>query len=178
MTSLLLPRLVPRQRKPLDEASWATLRAVDELLQDKTLTYDTLRGRLNTVPKSQRGVDWAERVVKIYCCKLMKAQRCNALINNIGAIRQANGDTDKHIAFQDTLGRLTAPKILTLHGYTLPLRSMDQPTVIAEIKNLIRLLADLGYQSFINSGTLLGAVREQALLGHDAELAILIEGVD
>jgi hypothetical protein len=179
VTSFLRPRHIPRQRRPLSKASAAILTDIDQTLaQADSPSLKSLRTRASDVPLAERGVDWAERVVKIYCRHRAKAQRCNFLITKIGDIRAKASETAKHTAFQDELLALTFPEILTLHGYILPLRNRDQSQVVDEVKQLMDLLTTLGFASFINSGTLLGAVREGALLGHDddVDLAVLIEG--
>lgn len=182
MTSLLRPRSIPRQTRALSPQSLEILRDLDDTLHDPdqsaALSYKELRTRLNTIPRAERGADWTESVVKLYCGKRMKAQRCNTLRNALGEIRQEAGQGAHHRAFCDELARLTAPYVLTLHGYTLPFRNRDQTEIVAELSKLVALLDTLGVESFINSGTLLGAVREGAFLGHDddADLAIVVAG--
>ncbi len=182
MTSLLRPRNIPKQTKPLDADAWVILHALDAQLRgadgQAVPDYKTLRTKLDQIPRAQRGVDWTERVVKIYCKHRLKAQRCQTLKTRIKAHREAEGKTDAFTAFCDELTALTAPYVLTMHGYTLPFRNRDIDEVTSELTQIIAILDNLGVQSFINSGTLLGAVREGAFLGHDddADLAVLIDG--
>ncbi len=178
MTSLLRPRNIPKQTKPLSQQSWDRLRALDAQLHGSAgLDEKSLRAALDEIPRAERGVDWAERVVKIYCKHRKKAQRCMTLNNKIRALRMAEGKADGFTAYLDELTVLTAPYVLTMHGFSLPFRNRDTGEVASELGRVFALLQELGIESFINSGTLLGAVREGTFLGHDddADLAVLID---
>ncbi len=71
-----------------------------------------------------------------------------------------------------------APVKITAHGYSAGLESMDQRALIGEASKIFNILKALGYSSFINSGTLLGYVREGKLIGHDddLDLAVILPG--
>ena len=182
MTSLIRPRRIPIAQRAVSPSSLQIMHDLDAILhapdQRTKMSYRSLRSMLNKVPRPERGVEWTERVVKLYCCKLMRAQRCNALRNRLGAIRLREGQTDHHTAFCDELTQITAPYILTLHGYTLPFRNRDQTEVVTELSAVCALLSAQKIEYFINSGTLLGAVREGTFLGHDddADLAVVVSG--
>ncbi len=184
MTNPFRPRGIPKQTKPLSAQSWEQLRALDRLLLSEVgrdgTDYTSLRAMLDTIPRAERGVDWSERIVKIYCKHRIKAQRCVTLNKKIRTIREAEGKAAEFRCFLDELSGLTAPYVLTLHGYNLPFRNRDIKEVTAELHGIMGLLDGLGVQSFINSGTLLGAVRDGTFLGHDddADLAVLIEGTN
>ncbi|TDM06392.1 MAG: hypothetical protein C4K60_17690 [Ideonella sp. MAG2] len=71
------------------------------------------------------------------------------------------------------LGDLT----LNAHGYTTALAGRDPVEVWQGIRALASRLEGLGLRWFINSGTLLGAIREQRLIAHDddVDLAVVLE---
>lgn len=184
MPRLIRPRKLMTQRRPLSETSWSILRNVDQALADKEVVhskgYRSLRAILSGVPHAERGVDWTERVVALYCAFEMKIPRCAALKIAIGDYRRARAETEAMDAFNKRLLQITAPKVLTGHGLQLPFSHRDQDEILKDLIELIDLLKTLGYEAFINSGTLLGAVREGGFLGHDddADLAVLIDGQD
>jgi hypothetical protein len=158
------------------------LRQVDALLLDRekrvNVSYAEIRKTLNRVPRAERGLDWTERVVALYCVKQMKEARSSALKINIRNMRLEEAETQPLDAFNNRLRDTLAPMVLTNHGLHLPFAARDQDEVAQDLKELFVLLKSLGYTAFINSGTLLGAVREKAFLGHDddADLAVLING--
>jgi hypothetical protein len=85
---------------------------------------------------------------------------------------------DEMTAFTNDLMQLIAPLVLTAHGYRQSLGSWDQTKAWGEISSSIALLTDMGLTSFVNSGTLLGLVREGALIKHDddADLGVILPG--
>ncbi|MNH78017.1 LicD family protein [compost metagenome] len=86
-------------------------------------------------------------------------------------------------AFKDFKGDVTKsifPYIITEHGYKRSLASRDQAQVWKQIRQTVDVLQEEGIDSFANSGTLLGLIREGSLLPHDddADLGILVPGDD
>lgn len=182
MPKLIQPRKVPKQSRDLSPASWEILHEMDALLLDREKRelqpYDALRARLNMVPRAERGVDWTERVVALYCVKNRKIGRSAALKINIRKVRLEAGQQVELDAFYARLSDTTAPYFLSNHGLLLPFAQRDQDEVSDDLLALFALLDDLGYPAFINSGTLLGAVREGRFLGHDddADFAVRLDG--
>lgn len=81
-------------------------------------------------------------------------------------------------AFKTDLTQIIFPMLITEHGYKRSLASRDQVDAWRQIFEVEQTLAKMGYESFINSGTLLGAIREGRLLPHDddADLGVIIPG--
>lgn len=181
MAQLIRPRTPPKQRRALSAKSWEVLHALDATLLDeekaKRRDYKSLRKELNQVPRAERGLDWAERVVALYCVKRLRTGRSAALKINIREARLAAGQIAELDSFLERLRKMIAPFVLTNHGLQLPFANRDQDEIARDLLGVFDLLERLGYQSFINSGTLLGAVREGQFLGHDddADLAVLLE---
>lgn len=182
MPKLIRPRQPPIQKRNLSNASWEVLRQIDEILLDRErrdkLSYHFIRAKLNRVPRLERGIDWTERVVALYCCKGMRENRCAALKREINNERLRRQQPEKLEEFNGRLRKTLFPLMLTNHGLSLPFAHRDQKEVARDLVSLFSILEELGYQAMINSGTLLGAVREGEFLGHDddADLAVLIDG--
>ena len=182
MPKLIRPRVPPIQRRELKETSWDILHEIDEILLDHEkrdqLSYKSIRSKLNRISRAERGLDWTERVVALYCVKRMRENRCASLKIEIKNQRLKNGERDKLEAFNARLRDTLYPMVLTNHGLSLPFSHRDKTAVAKELTELFSLLEKLGYQAIMNSGTLLGAVREGQFLGHDddADLAVLIDG--
>lgn len=182
MPRLIMPRKLPNQTQPLSEASWEILRKVDETLSDPKraaqVKYRELRSPLRRIPRAERGIDYVERVIKIYCIKGMRGPRCFSLKTKIGEAREKAGEQEKFEAFTEELGRILHPLTLTNHGFQTPFKSLDRAASATELKRLSDGLFELGYQHFINSGTLLGSVRDGDFIGHDddIDLGVFISG--
>lgn len=184
MPKFFLPRRLLVQKRPLGEKSWAILHALDETLLDadmrSSLHYDPLRRKLNSVPRAERGLDWTERVVALYRAFGMKRNRSQTLKLRI---RLARLDAGEDTAWRDFEERLV--KIIALRGSTHEdkantLADRNQDEIINDLTSVFELLDRLGYKSFINCGTLLGACRDGAFIGYDddVDLAVLIDGKD
>ena len=181
MPKIYRPRKLPVARRPLSQKTWAILNAVDETLMSdasKTMDLKTLRAPLNKIPRAERGVDYAERVIKIYCKLRIKAARCSALKSQIHLVRLANGEPEKFDAFFAQVSEILHPLTLNQHGFNRALACLDRTALAAELKEFSALITDWGYDHFINSGTLLGAVREGDFIGHDddVDFGVFING--
>jgi len=141
-------------------------------------TYRSLRKRLNKVPRAERGLDWTERVIALYCVKGKRLSRCASLKIMVRKLRLEKDQQVELDAFLLRLQKMLHPYRLTNHGLMLPFNERDQDAIAKDLLDLFTLLNQLGYRAFINSGTLLGAVREGKFLGHDddADLAVELAG--
>lgn len=74
--------------------------------------------------------------------------------------------------FKADLYALMHPMILTEHGFKKGLAAYDQAEVWAQVRKITDVLNTRGIQAFANSGTLLGLIRNNALLPHDDDLDI------
>lgn len=166
----------------MTESSTQILFTVDKILADhKTrgeLSYRRTRKILNGVPRNERGIDWVERIIALYCAHKMKSSRCAALKRQIVKIRLEKNQLTELQSFNERVNAVASPYVLTNHGLCLPFRARDQTEVAQNLSCLFSVLKGLGFCGFINSGTLLGAVREGSFIGHDddADIAVLIDG--
>ncbi|SDO04452.1 LicD family protein [Lutimaribacter pacificus] len=182
MPKLFKPRELPVPKRALSPTSWSILHEVDSILADvahaRSLPYKRVRTILNRVPRAERGVDWTERVVLLYGVHRMKASRCASLKKKIAAYHKSHGDHDKRKAFEAALKRVLDDKVLNGHGYSTSFKSMDRRKLALDLQKIFEALNAEGYTAVLNSGTLLGAVRDGDFIGHDddVDLAVFVEG--
>lgn len=138
--------------------------------------YAALSRTLRRIPEADRDIDWLEARVLAdgHFRKHPKAthRRLRQLRD-----RHRAADTDPAFdAFWQQLARATHPYVLVPHGYRMPFAARDQPEVWRQVARLTEQLAALGYDSFVNSGTLLGVVRDGNLIPHDddVDLAVIL----
>lgn len=166
----------------MTESSTQILLTVDEILANHEMrvehSYRKIRRILNGVPRQERGIDWVERIIALYCAHKMKSSRCAALKRQIVKTRIEKNQISELQSFNERVNAVATPYVLTNHGLCLPFRARDQTEVAQNLSCLFSVLKGLGYCGFINSGTLLGAVREGSFIGHDddADIAVLIDG--
>jgi hypothetical protein len=91
---------------------------------------------------------------------------------------QATLTREQYKEIEESISKSIAPVKITAHGYSAGLEFMDQSALINDASRIFETLKALGYSSFINSGTLLGYVRDGKLIGHDddLDLAVMLPG--
>ena len=98
-------------------------------------------------------------------------------IKTLRALRQSQGQEKKFTSFEALFKRSLGNVRLTNHGYRAEsFQDMDHATVWAKVGQHIDTLDERGYPVFLNSGTLLGVVRDGKLIDHDddVDLAVIL----
>jgi hypothetical protein len=83
----------------------------------------------------------------------------------------AGADFDR---FWQECRRALAPYALTPHGYSLALDSRDPGDLWRAVADLTVRIGELGHEVLVVSGTLLGLVREGAVLAHDDDVDLAV----
>ncbi len=142
--------------------------------------HTVLRERLDAVPGGRRGRPWREASV---LTDLLFRQRPRRVFGQLGRMRERHR-TDGTIAdfnrFWETCRKALGPDTLGPHGYHRALGADDDQAVWHEVAAIIEAIAGLGYRCFVNSGTLLGLVRDGGLIAHDddVDLAVILSAGD
>ena len=180
MPRLFRPRVLPVAKQPLSTKSWEVLKSFDDQLSERETASTTpcsdLRQFLDQVPRRQRGVEYVERVVCLYGTKKMKGPRCYSLVQQMRERRVAAGEAELFANFEKRLSDAIHPYHLTFHGYNIPFKDRETEAISDELRDIIASIEALGHVVFINSGTLLGAVRDHAFILHDddVDLAVIL----
>lgn len=139
----------------------------------------TRRRKIDALSKHSHP-DWVEEVTEtsilIYVCDRVRPARTRRLLSRLRRLRAQKGETELYEKFSARVRDMIAPHILTQHGYNLPLHLRDLDVLFSGIDGYFQVLEALGYEAFINSGTLLGMVRDGHLIEHDddVDLAVIL----
>lgn len=117
---------------------------------------------------------WREASLLLDAAFLQDAQRNFGLLEWIRQEYQRHEDADGFAAFWADVRRVLHPRTLGPHGYLTSLESRDSAQVWRDISVLQEKLAALGYVAFLNSGTLLGVVREGNFVAHDDDIDLAV----
>ncbi len=172
------PRVLRHARRPLSSQSERLLSRVDQLLGQAApvaaVSIETAEKTLNSIPYAERGVDFTERWVQIYAAQGKKGVRAAALAAQIRAHHIAQGDRAALARFEGRLQNVLGERDLTAHGYGSSFQRLDRPALAKDLSRLFKELKKLEYPVFINSGTLLGSIRDQDFIGHDDDVDLAV----
>jgi hypothetical protein len=133
--------------------------------------HTELRLALDAVPPGQRSRAWREASV---LTDLTFRKRPRRTLKRLRRMRDHRGED--FAGFWEECRRALFPYTLGPHGYTLALGARDETAVWREVGAVMSAIRDLGHATFVNSGTLLGLVREGTLIEDDTDvdLAVLL----
>lgn len=155
---------------------------MDQILLNADLVKQSsvfaLRRKINRVPRDERGLDWAERLILIFVAKNVHRGRVKALKRKLQAARYSRKDKPLYQDFTDRMKKVIETNVLSVRQFNFSFDYSDKEVVAAELKMAVDAISGLGYEVFINSGTLLGAVRGESFISHDndVDLAVLLKG--
>lgn len=137
--------------------------------------FERLRRTLKSIPRKERGVEYTDRFVILYALFRMKNARAGSLAAQIRTFYQKQGLTTELDDFTHRLNAVLDGKTgLTYHGYRVLFEEMDTDLLCQDLVDFYESIAPLGLPVFINSGTLLGAVREGTFIGHDDDVDLAV----
>jgi len=136
------------------------------------LDYRAFRTLLNQYPERLRNDTWYQASIFLDASVQKYPERT---FNHLRLLREQS-DRQEFLRFWEELRRTIAPYSLTQHGYTLALENRDEEGIWKEITQISSLLASLDLRCFLNSGTLLGIIRDGGFLPHDddVDLAVIL----
>lgn len=149
-------------------------------LAHKLTTYRTARRMrllvqaFDQLPVDFSNGDWLESAIILNAIKMHKANRTHDKLGRLFRLRQRDGNPEAFHAFCNELTTVHGLRLPTFHGYSLPFSQRNQTEVLSQLGALMERLKNLGMVVFANSGTLLGLVREGALLGHDDDVDLAV----
>lgn len=89
--------------------------------------------------------------------------------------RESRGEMDRFVAFEALLKSGLGEERLTSHGFQAQsFADMDHTPIWDRIGEHMGFLTKQGYEVFLNSGTLLGVVRDGRLIDHDDDIDLAI----
>lgn len=118
---------------------------------------------------------WLEAIIMVCAIGRMRPSQAMRYLRQLRDIRGEEGNPEAFTLFRDRLDTYLSPDLLTNHGYKPAVfGSLDHDEIWAHVGALITTLKNEGYEVFLNSGTLLGIVREGRLIEHDDDIDLAV----
>lgn len=99
-------------------------------------------------------------------------------LQRLKSLRESGGTPELFYEFEARVKDHLGGRALSNHGYDkFSFEEMDHQPVWFQINSHIETLKQAGYQVFLNSGTLLGVIRDGQLIAHDndVDLAVMLQ---
>lgn len=122
--------------------------------------------------------DWIEAVILVLIAGMIKPARVLGMMNSLSKMQKSAGQEQEFNAFADQVSKYLYPYRITSHGFQKFYFSEENNRLALDhIGELIHRFTEIDYTVFLNSGTLLGVVRDGRLIEHDddVDLAILLK---
>lgn len=146
-------------------------------LHTKSAAIDVWRnyGELKQLKRKPADAMWLEATIATLVAGRVRPTRAFNLLRRLRDLRAAAGETEDFDQFEALVQASLAPLRLTHHGYGAQVfRTLDHESVWERVSAHLAALSAEGYRVFLNSGTLLGVVRDGQLIDHDDDIDLAL----
>jgi hypothetical protein len=155
------------------------LMALAEIMaKDTGINADRLYFELHDIKRRPLSSAWLEASVMLAIIRRARPARVFGWLGKLRDRCKSAQDIAQFDLFEKRLRDYLHPQILTNHRYgDATFAGMDHDSIWDTIKTHISALADEKYDVFLNSGTLLGVIRDKRLIDHDddVDLAVMLK---
>lgn len=124
-----------------------------------------------------RGHKIAKREAKIALLVAMRERPTQVVgsLNSLRSLCKGKGLDDRFAAFEALVMQSLGDVRLTNHSYRAEnFGEMSHDPIWSHISGHLSALSDAGYEAFLNSGTLLGVIRDKRLIDHDDDIDLAV----
>ncbi len=132
-------------------------------------------GELKELRGRRPSADWLEAMVMVCMIGRVRPSQTMANLNALREAREARGEIERFDTLKSRIDTYLAPDIFTNHGFKSgTFATLDHDDIWRHVRQLIERLEAEGFEVFLNSGTLLGVVRDGRLIAHDDDIDLAV----
>ncbi len=153
------------------------LMALAEIAVKSTgLDAESLYYELHDIKRRPLSTEWLEASVMLAVIRRARPARVLGWLGKLRERRRGEeGGAAEFDIFENRLRDYLFPEVFTNHGYfEATFAGMDHDTIWEKVNSHISAVNEMGYEVFLNSGTLLGVVRDARLIDHDDDVDFAI----
>ena len=132
--------------------------------------FQEIRDELDLFPIAQRDHEWLKLSILLNIKNLLLPKETFFEIKKLKGLISNN----EHEEFLKLIHKILYPMVLSHHGYNRSASFLDTSFVWRSLEEFSYVVKELGYQTFLVSGTLLGIVRDNKLIAHDDDIDVSI----
>ena len=143
----------------------------------KSASIDPWRyyGELKQLAQRPMTTEWLEAAVMICAIGKIRPAKAMGVLAKLKQRREEAGERDQFDAFDARVRDYLAPYRMTNHAYSMgTFADVDNAAVWQKVEAHLSDLRDEGYEVFLNSGTLLGLIRDERLIEHDDDIDLAV----
>lgn len=132
-------------------------------------------GELHQLKRRPLSTEWLEAVIAVAVAGRIRPARVLGYLKKLREKRAKHGQADQFEAFEGLVRQYLHPMRLTNHDYVgATFSDINHQTVWEQVRQHLSALSEQGYEVFLNSGTLLGVVRDKKLIDHDDDIDLAL----
>lgn len=145
------------------------------------LDHWSLYGELQELLQRPFSPEWLEAVIAVATIGRIRPAKLIGFLAKLRSRREKDGKPELFVEFEATLQTYLGDERLTNHGFGgKTFADIDHGKIWAKVDGHLKALREEGYEVFLNSGTLLGVVRDAQLIAHDddVDLAVILRATN
>lgn len=132
-------------------------------------------GELKQLKIHSHKVDWLEARVALFVALRERPSQAVGGMNTLRALCAETGQTARFEAFEALINVSLGDGRLSNHSYgAANFADMGHAQIWARVSDHLSWLSQNGHMAFLNSGTLLGVVRDRKLIDHDDDIDLAV----
>lgn len=150
----------------IHQAAFSKLHDPDKRLPTRRL-FDELKGLQSSVPSKE----WLEAAILMGVFRLARPMKTMFFLDQLREMAKASNETERFEKFHSAVTEYLSPLRLANHGYVdNSFGTTSHEDIWVGLESHMKTLKDAGHKVFLDSGILLGLIRDGKPIDHDNDI--------